>query len=52
MVDVKGDESCGFSARAEFLGLTEKSHIMIRKHLIQDVNYRRYDYEEWNIKKI
>jgi len=52
MVDVKGDGNCGFRARAEFLGLTEESHIMVRRRLIQEVKVHRYDYEEWNIKKI
>jgi len=34
VVDVIGDGHCGFRAIAEFMGLTEQSHIMIRTHLI------------------
>jgi hypothetical protein len=37
VVDVIGDGHCGFQAIAEFLGLTEESHIMIRGHLIQEL---------------
>ncbi|AES75782.2 hypothetical protein MTR_6g059560 [Medicago truncatula] len=37
VVDVIGDEHCGFRAIAEFLGLTEESHIMIRRHLMQEL---------------
>ena len=45
MVDVKGDKICGFQAIVDFLGLTEKSHIMVRRHLIiQELKDHRNDY--------
>ncbi|KEH38139.1 hypothetical protein MTR_2g461930 [Medicago truncatula] len=44
VVDVIGDENCGFRAIAEFLELTEESHIMVRRHLIQEVKNHRNDY--------
>ena len=44
MVDVIGDGHCGFWAIAEFFGLTEKSHIMIRRHLIQELKDHKNDY--------
>jgi len=46
VVDVIGDGHCGFRAIAEFMGLTEQSHIMIRTHLIQEVKDHRDDYVE------
>nr|ABD32313.1 Ovarian tumour, otubain [Medicago truncatula] len=46
MVDVIGDGHCGFRAIAEFMGLTEKNHIMIRTHLIQELKDHRDDYVE------
>jgi len=33
-MDVIGDEHCGFRAIAESLGLTEESHVMVRRTLI------------------
>ena len=44
MVDVVGDGYCGFRAIAEFMGLTEENHIMIRRHLIQELKDHRNDY--------
>ncbi|AES75784.1 hypothetical protein MTR_6g059580 [Medicago truncatula] len=44
VVDVIGDGHCGFRTIAEFLGLTEDSHIMIRRHLIQEMKDHRNDY--------
>jgi len=44
VVDVIGDGHCGFRALAEFMGLTEESHIMIRRHLIQELKDHRDDY--------
>ncbi|KEH19563.1 OTU-like cysteine protease [Medicago truncatula] len=46
VVDVLGDGHCGFRAIAEFMGLTEKNHIMIRTHLIQELKNHRDDYVE------
>jgi hypothetical protein len=37
VMDVIGDGHCGFQAIAEFMGLTEEIHIMIRRHLIQEI---------------
>ena len=44
MVDVVGDGYCGFRAIAEFMGLIEESHIMIRRYLIQKLKEHRDDY--------
>ncbi|KEH19564.1 OTU-like cysteine protease [Medicago truncatula] len=46
VLDVLGDGHCGFRAIAEFMGLTEKNHIMIRTHLIQELKDHRDDYVE------
>jgi len=46
VVDVIGDKHCGFRAIAEFMGLTEQSHIMIRTLLIQELKHHRGDYVE------
>jgi len=46
VVDVIGDGRCGFWAIAEFMGLNEQSHIMIRTHLIQELKDHRDDYVE------
>ncbi|KEH22132.1 OTU-like cysteine protease [Medicago truncatula] len=46
VVDVIGDGHCGFRAIAEFMGLTEQNHIMIRTLLIQEVKDHRDDYVE------
>ncbi|AES75783.1 hypothetical protein MTR_6g059570 [Medicago truncatula] len=44
VMDVIGDGHCGFRAIAEFLGMTEESHIMIRRHFIQKLKDHRNDY--------
>jgi len=44
VVDVIGDGHCGFQAITEFMGLTEESHIMIHRHLIQELKDYRNDY--------
>jgi hypothetical protein len=44
MVDVIGDGNCGFRAITEFLGLTEESHIMVCRNLIQEVKDHTNDY--------
>ena len=44
VVDVIGDGHCGFQAIAEFMGLTEESRIMIRRHLIKELKDHRDDY--------
>jgi len=44
VVDVIGDGHCGFRAIAEFMGLTEESHIMIRHNLIKELKDHRDDY--------
>ena len=44
VVDVIGDGHCGFRALAEFMGLTEEIHIIIRRHLIQELKDHRDDY--------
>jgi len=46
VVDVIGDGHCGFRVIAEFMRLTEQSHIMIRTHLIQELKDHRDDYVE------
>jgi len=46
VVDVLGDEHCGFRAIADFMRLTEENHIMIRTHLIQELKDHRDDYVE------
>ena len=37
VVDVIGDGHCGFRAIAEALGLTQESHVMVRRALIQEL---------------
>jgi len=44
IVDVRGDENCGFRAIAESLGLTEESHVMVHRALIREVKKHRKDY--------
>ena len=44
MVDVIRDEHCGFQAIAEFMVFTEESHIMIHRHLIQELKDHKDDY--------
>jgi len=44
VVDVIGDGHRGFRAIAEFMGLTEESHIMIRHNLIKELKDHRDDY--------
>jgi len=44
VVDVIGDENCGFRVIAGFWGLIEESHIMVHKHLIQELKDHRNDY--------
>jgi len=46
VVDVIGDGHCGFRAIAELMGLIEQNHIMIRRHLIQELKDHRDDYVE------
>ncbi|KEH28969.1 hypothetical protein MTR_4g019660 [Medicago truncatula] len=46
VADVIGDEHCGFQTIAEFMGFTEESHIMIHRHLIQELKDHRDDYVE------
>ena len=46
MVDIIGDENCGFRAIAEFLGFTGESHIMVCRHLIQELKDHRNDHIE------
>ena len=46
VVDVIGDGHFGLRGIAEFMGLTEQSHIMIRTHLIQQLKDHRDDYVE------
>ena len=43
-MDVIGGGHCGFQAIAEFIGLTEESRIMIRRHLIQELKDHTDDY--------
>ena len=43
VVDVIGDGNCGFLAISKFLGLTEESHIMVRRHLIKELKDHRND---------
>ena len=44
IVDVIGDGYCGFRAIAESLGLTEESHVMVWRVLIQEVKEHRNNY--------
>ncbi|AES72291.1 hypothetical protein MTR_3g088130 [Medicago truncatula] len=46
IVDIKGNDNCGFWATTVFLGLTEESHIIVRRHLIQEVKDRINDPRE------
>jgi len=46
VIDVICDGHRGFRAIVEFMGLTEQSHIMIRRHLIQKLKDHRDDYVE------
>jgi hypothetical protein len=43
-VDVVGDGHCGFRAIAESVGLTEESHVMVRRALIQELKDHKEDY--------
>ena len=44
VVDVISNGHCGFQAIAEFMGLTEESHIMTRHNLIKELKDHRDDY--------
>ena len=46
IVDVIGDGHCGFRAIAEFVGLTEESHVMVRRALIKELKEHRNKYIE------
>jgi len=43
VVDVIGNGNCGFRDISKFLGLTEESHIMVRRHLIQELKDHKND---------
>jgi len=43
-VDIKCNANCGFWATTDFLGLTEESHIIVRRHLVQEVKDHINDY--------
>jgi len=44
IVDVKDNGNCGFRAIAEYMDLSEESHVMVRRVLIQEVKDHRTDY--------
>jgi len=44
IVDVKGDENCGFRAIAKYMSLMEESHIIVRRALIREVKDHRNNY--------
>jgi len=46
IVDVIGDGHCGFRAIAESVGLTEESHVMVRRALIKELKEHRNKYIE------
>ncbi|KEH37162.1 OTU-like cysteine protease [Medicago truncatula] len=46
IVDVIGDGHCGFMAIAECVGLTEESHVMVRRALIKELKENRNKYTE------
>ncbi|AES88190.2 OTU-like cysteine protease [Medicago truncatula] len=46
IVDVIGDGHCGFRAIAERVGLTEESHVMVRRALIKELKEHRNKYTE------
>ncbi|AES79529.1 hypothetical protein MTR_7g069450 [Medicago truncatula] len=46
IVDVIGDGHCGFRAIAERVGLTEESHVMVRRALIKELKEHRNKYIE------
>jgi hypothetical protein len=46
IVDVIGDGHCGFRAIAEVVGLTEESHVMVRRAVIQELKEHRSKYIE------
>jgi len=45
-VDVIGDGHCGFRAITESMGLTEESHVMVRRILIKELKEHRNKYIE------
>nr|ABN06022.1 Ovarian tumour, otubain [Medicago truncatula] len=46
IVDVIGDGHCGFRAIAERVGLTEESHVMVRRVVIKELKEHRNKYIE------
>jgi len=46
IVDVIGDGHCGFRAIAESVGLTEESHVMVRRTLIKEFKEHKNNYIE------
>ena len=46
IVDVIGDGHCGVRAIAESVGLTEESHVMVRRALIKELKEHRNKYIE------
>jgi len=44
IVDVIGDRHCGFRAIAEYVGLTEESHVMVQRALIKELKEHRNKY--------
>jgi len=46
IVDVIGNGHCGFRAIAESVGLTKKSHVMVRRALIEKLKEHRNKYIE------
>ncbi|KEH33377.1 uncharacterized protein [Medicago truncatula] len=48
IVDVIGDGHCGFRAISEHVGLTEESHVMVRRALIKELKEHRNKYIEVN----
>ncbi|AES71280.2 FAR1 DNA-binding domain protein [Medicago truncatula] len=46
IVDVIGDGDCGFKAIAERVGLTEESHVMVRRALIKELKEHMNKYIE------
>jgi len=46
MVDVIGDGYCGFRVIAEFVGLTEESHVIVQRAVIKDLKEHRNKYIE------
>jgi hypothetical protein len=44
IVDVRGDENCGFRVIPEFMGLTKEGHVIVLRALIREMKEHRNHY--------